>query len=71
MPQPVGWPAGWHELEEEEVKLGVVLNPLVPNTDNSFSVCSLPQLGQDSSISAVVQRTSLSNFSPHCRQRYS
>jgi hypothetical protein len=67
----VGSAVGWHELEDEEVKLGVVVNPLVPKTDNSFSACLLPQLGQQSSVWSVLLRISFSNFSPHSWQRYS
>jgi hypothetical protein len=61
MPQPVGW----QESVGEDVKLGVVVKPLVPKTDISFSVCLLPQLGQVSSVWSVLERTSFSNFSPH------
>jgi hypothetical protein len=42
-------PVGWHESLDDDVKLRVVLKPLVPNRDMSFSACLLPQLGQISS----------------------
>jgi hypothetical protein len=67
MPQP----EGWHESAGDEVKLGVVVKPLVPNRDGTFSACLLPQPGQQSSVWSVLLRMSFSNFSPHSWQRYS
>ena len=57
-------PLGWHDSLAEEVKLGVVLKPLVPKTEKSFFASLLPQLGQTNSICSLLIRTSFSNFSP-------
>lgn len=43
-------PVGWQESADDEVKLRVVLNPLVPKMESSLSVRLLPQLGQTSSL---------------------
>jgi hypothetical protein len=64
-------PEGWHESAADEVKLGVVEKPLVPNRDGTLSAFLLPQLGQQSCVWSVLLRMSLSNFSPHSWHRYS
>ena len=64
-------PDGRQRSGEVELRLGVVLKPLVPNVESNFCACLLPQFGQVSSGCPELPRTSFSNSSPQSWQRYS
>jgi hypothetical protein len=70
MLQPTGPQVGADEAKLP-AELLAELPPIAPNTEKAFSPRSLPQVGQISFTSAVLERTNFSYFSPQSWHTYS
>jgi hypothetical protein len=71
MLQPIGPQAAADEPKLPAELPTLAEPPIAPNTEKAFSPRSLPQVGQISLTSAVLERTNFSYFSPQSWHTYS